>query len=42
VSPVRYKLGLYNPEDGILHRDHRDNLESYKTDMTFMMKVRKG
>jgi hypothetical protein len=29
VSPVRYKLGFYIPEDGILHRHRRENLESY-------------
>jgi hypothetical protein len=30
VSPVRYELGFYNPEDGILHSHRRENLNSYK------------
>jgi hypothetical protein len=29
VSPVRYELGLYIPEDDILHSHHRENLKSY-------------
>jgi hypothetical protein len=29
VSPVRYELGLYIPEDDILNSDRRDNLKSY-------------
>jgi hypothetical protein len=29
VSPVRYKLGLYIPEDYILHSHCRENLKSY-------------
>jgi hypothetical protein len=29
VSPVRYELGFYIPEDKILHRHHRENLKSY-------------
>jgi hypothetical protein len=29
VSPVRYKLGFYIPEDDILHSDRRENLRSY-------------
>jgi hypothetical protein len=29
VSPVRYELGSYIPEDGILHSDRRENLKSY-------------
>jgi hypothetical protein len=28
VSPVRYALGFYIPEDGILHSHSRENLES--------------
>jgi hypothetical protein len=27
VSPVRYELGFYIPEDGILHGHSRDNLK---------------
>jgi hypothetical protein len=29
VSPVRYELGFYIPEDGILHSDRREHLKSY-------------
>jgi hypothetical protein len=29
VSPVKYKQGLYIPEDDILHSHRRENLESY-------------
>jgi hypothetical protein len=29
VSPVKYKLGIYIPEDDILHSHHRENLKSY-------------
>jgi septum formation topological specificity factor MinE len=28
---VRYELGFYIPEDGILHSDRRDSLRSYIT-----------
>jgi hypothetical protein len=30
VSPVKYELGFYNPEDDILHSDRRENLKSYR------------
>jgi hypothetical protein len=26
---VKYELGFYNPEDGILHSHRRENLKSY-------------
>jgi hypothetical protein len=29
VSPVKYELGSYIPEDGILHSHRRDNLKPY-------------
>jgi hypothetical protein len=29
VSPVRYELGLYIPEDDIPHSHRRENLKSY-------------
>jgi hypothetical protein len=29
VSPVKYELGVYIPEDDILHSDCRENLKSY-------------
>jgi hypothetical protein len=29
MFPVRYDLGFYIPEDGILHSQRRENLKSY-------------
>jgi hypothetical protein len=29
VSPVRYELGFYIPEDDILHSHRRENFKSY-------------
>jgi hypothetical protein len=29
VSPVKYELGFYIPEDGILHSHRREGLKSY-------------
>jgi hypothetical protein len=29
VSPVKYELGFYIPEDGILHSHRREDLKSY-------------
>jgi hypothetical protein len=29
VSPVKYELGFYIPEDDILHSHRRDNLKAY-------------
>jgi hypothetical protein len=29
VSPVKYELGFYVPEDGFLHSHRRGNLKSY-------------
>jgi hypothetical protein len=29
VSPVRYELGFYIPEDDILHSHRRESLKSY-------------
>jgi hypothetical protein len=31
VSPVKYELGVYIPEDDILHSDCRENPRSYMT-----------
>jgi hypothetical protein len=31
VSPVKYELDSYIPEDDILHSDRRENLKSYIT-----------
>jgi hypothetical protein len=30
MFPLSYILGVYIPEDGVLHRDHRENLKTYK------------
>jgi hypothetical protein len=29
MSPVKYELEFYIPEDGILHSHRRENLKSY-------------
>jgi hypothetical protein len=29
VSPVKYELGAYIPEDGVLHNHPRENLKPY-------------
>jgi hypothetical protein len=29
MSPVKYELGLYIPEEDILHSRRRENLKSY-------------
>jgi hypothetical protein len=29
MSPVKYELGFYIPEDGILRSHRRENLKSY-------------
>jgi hypothetical protein len=29
VSPVKYGLGVYIPEDDVLHSDRRENFKSY-------------
>jgi hypothetical protein len=31
VSPVKYEMGFYIPEDGILHSHCRENVKSYTT-----------
>jgi hypothetical protein len=31
VSPVKYELGFYIPEDDILHSHCRENLKSYNS-----------
>jgi hypothetical protein len=35
MSPVRYKLGFYIPEDGILHSHRRENLKPYSMPQRF-------
>jgi hypothetical protein len=29
VSPVKYELGFYIPEDGVLHSNRRENFKPY-------------
>jgi hypothetical protein len=36
VSPVKYELGIYIPEDGILHSHYRENLKSYNINIVDM------
>jgi hypothetical protein len=36
---VKYELGFYIPEDGILHSHRRENLESYMEDNSAMKAV---
>jgi hypothetical protein len=33
MSPVKYELGFYIPEDDILHSHRRENLKSYNWKM---------
>jgi hypothetical protein len=35
VSPVKYELDFYIPEDDILHSHRRENLKSYKKLIVF-------
>jgi hypothetical protein len=35
VSPVKYELGFYIPEDDILHSHCRENLRSYLISLVF-------
>jgi hypothetical protein len=41
VSPVRYKLGFYIPEDDILHSHLRENLNSFKAARFFVNEAKK-
>jgi hypothetical protein len=36
VSPVKYGLGSYIPEDDILHSDRRENLKSYRLSLVLI------
>jgi hypothetical protein len=42
VSPVKYELGLYISEDGILHSHRRENLKSYITLTGWTLKWRRN
>jgi hypothetical protein len=35
VSPVKYELGFYIPEDDILHSNRHENLKSYTISIVF-------
>jgi hypothetical protein len=39
VSAVRYELGFYIPEDGILHSHRRENLSLTTTTIMIMIMV---
>jgi hypothetical protein len=41
VSPVRYELDFYIPEDDILHNHGRKNHKSYKLDLVLNLKNRR-
>jgi hypothetical protein len=36
MSPVKYELGFYIPEDDILHSHCRENLKSYDVNVRFL------
>jgi hypothetical protein len=38
VSPVKYELGFYIPEDTILHSHRRENLKSNRNNKIFLIK----
>jgi hypothetical protein len=40
VSPVKYELGYYIPEDAILHSHRRENLKSYIALTGWTLKMR--
>jgi hypothetical protein len=37
VSPMKYEVGFYIPEDDILHSHHRENLQSYELNVACYM-----
>jgi hypothetical protein len=39
VSPVKYELGFYIPEDDILHSHRRENLESFKKNLLIFLVI---
>jgi hypothetical protein len=38
VSPVKYELGFYIPEDAILHNHRRENLKSYTKEVRWSIR----
>jgi hypothetical protein len=41
VSPVKYELGFYIPEDGSLHSHRHENLRSYEDVTYFSVFIKK-
>jgi hypothetical protein len=39
MSPVRYELGFYIPEDDLLHSHRRENLNYYILSLRFFLNV---
>jgi hypothetical protein len=39
VSPVKYELGFYIPEDDILHSHCREDLKSYEICLIFVLNI---
>jgi hypothetical protein len=39
VSPVRYELGFYIPEEGILHSHRREHLKPYKEERSLNLTI---
>jgi hypothetical protein len=39
VSPVKYELGFYIPEDDIIHSHRRENLNSYMENTCFTLYI---
>jgi hypothetical protein len=37
MFPVRYELGFYTPEDGILHSHRLENLKSYIVFLIYLL-----
>jgi hypothetical protein len=37
VSPAKYELGFYIPEDGILTSQRREHLKSYRDILLFLV-----
>jgi hypothetical protein len=41
VSPVKYELGFYIPEDDIFHSHHRENLKFYIASTSWALQRRR-
>jgi hypothetical protein len=42
VSPVKYELGFYSSEDGVVHSDRRENSKSYTNSLSLTKTGRNG